>query len=173
MSSPDVHGTCSQKRELPGVSECSQWLFWQCQQQIPAQLCSQPGALPKQKYFFSKPTQKINATCTSLKNNKYMAKSRHSKTSRVQYICLRHYRLSSCTVLLQLTEKSSIPTHVKCIVGIRGNNLKSHMPEEEEGWYTWLWAFMRARKFSQIIQVPCLSSKLSVVDNDQFYYTSP
>lgn len=71
--------------------------------------CVHSLALCLNKNTFSQnPPQKINATCTSLKNNKRMAKSRHSKTSRVQYTYLRHYKPTSCTVLLQLTEKSSI-----------------------------------------------------------------
>lgn len=136
MSSPGAHGT-SQKRKLPGVSECSQWLFWQCLQQIPEQLYLQPDALPKQRHLFSKPTQKnkSNAACHTyfIKNTKYLTKYRHNKTSRVYHICTRHYRLASCTVFLQMTEKSSISTNLRCI-GIRGNSLKSHEPEEGEAY---------------------------------------
>lgn len=47
--------------------------------------CVHSLALCLNKNTFSQnPPKKINATCTSLKNNKCMAKSRHSRTSRVQ-----------------------------------------------------------------------------------------
>lgn len=137
MSSPGAHGTWSQERKLPGVSECSQWLFWQCLQQIPEQLYLRPDALPKQRHLFSKPTQKnkSNAACHTyfIKNTKYLTKYRHGKTSSVYHICVRHYRLASCTVFLQMTEKSSISTNLRCI-GIRDNSLKSHEPEEGEAY---------------------------------------